>query len=141
MLLIAAPTAAQSSEEPTAAQSSNLGRRFSFHLNAGYQAISDEFKQILIQRVYGQESRLVATNTVGTGPFGEFGGFVRVWRKLGVGATFSDITKAGTVDLTGTVPHPLLIDNGRSVSFKAKTLSHRERSIHVHIGCHTRFYR
>ena len=108
--------------------------RFSVHLNGGYQAATEEFQQTIRQRAYGEDARFMATNTVGTGAFGDVGGFAQIWERLGIGATYSHMSKSGTTALTGTVPHPIEVDNDRSVRAKTETLRHRERATHIHVS-------
>ena len=119
---------------PASAQWSVLEGRVAVHIDAGYQAVSDEFQQTIVQRAYGEDARLAVTNTVGTGPFGDVGGFVLVREQLGVGATYSQITKSGTSILTGTVPHPILFGSDRSVTVEVGMLRHRAQATHIHVS-------
>ena len=106
----------------------------SVHLNGGYQTATEEFQQTFQQRAYGEDARLTATNTVGTGAFGDVGGFVQFWERVGIGATYSHMSKSGTTMLTGTVPHPIAFNNARPVNVETQTLRHRERATHIHLS-------
>ena len=108
--------------------------RFSVHLNGGYQAANEEFQQTIRQRAYGEDARFTATNTGGTGAFGDVGGLAQVWERVGLGATYSHMSKSWTTALTGTVPHPIEVDNDRSVRTESETLRHRERATHIHVS-------
>ena len=115
-------------------QSETYAGRVSVHLNGGYQTATEEFQQTFQQRAYGEDARLTATNTVGAGAFGDVGGFVQFWERVGIGATYSHMSKSGTTMLTGTVPHPIAFNNARPVNVETQTLRHRERATHFHLS-------
>ena len=67
-------------------------------------------------------------------PFGDVGGFVLVREQLGVGATYSRLTKSGTSVLTGTVPHPILFGSDRSANVEVGMLRHSAQATHIHVS-------
>ena len=105
--------------------------RFALHVNAAYQASSEEFRQLIQQRAYGEDARFDVTNRIAGTAFIDAGGHVRVWRQLSIGATYTELTNLGRFAVTGTVPHPTEFNNDRSVQAEPGTLPHRQRATHI----------
>ena len=118
---------------PASAQWAELEGRFTVHIDGGYQALSKQSKENLAQRAYGEEAQLTAKSTFSQGPFLDAGALFRVWRQVGVGASYSHGSRSGMTTVTGIVPHPILFGSGRSVAVEIQARHHTQRAIHFHM--------
>ena len=120
------------SVSPVEAQEGLRGR-FALHVNFGYQFGSNELRDEIEFRAYGETARFLASHEITGGEEVDVGGFVQVWEQLSVGATFSQTERTDTTAVTGTVPHPIQIGLDRSIA-EVVNLSRREKATHVHIA-------
>ena len=63
----------------------------------------------------------------------DVGASLRVWRRLAVGATFTQYTHIDLTVVTGRVPHPFFTDQFRVAPPQLLQLEHRERMTHLQI--------
>ena len=120
------------SVSPVEAQEGLRGR-FALHVNFGYQFGSNELREEIEFRAYGETARFLASHDITGGEEVDVGGFVQVWEQLSVGATFSQTERTDTTAVTGTVPHPLQFGLDRSIA-EVVNLSRREKVTHFHIA-------
>ena len=118
-----------------------LAGRLSVHLGGSYQVASRAFETQTGFAVYGEEARFSTRQEFSGGSHVDVGGTARIWRQLAIGASYTDVSNAGTAVVTGTVPHPLDFDRDRSVSAQAVALSHRQRATHVYAAWRLGLYR
>ena len=118
---------------PAAAQSPLTGR-LDLHVNFGYQVSSEELRERNEFQAYGETARVEAVHDIAGGQLFDGGGHVNVWRQLSVGASFSQTEGTDDTTLTGTVPHPLRRGADRTLDTDPRSLTHREKATHVHVG-------
>ena len=115
------------------AQLNALVGRVSLHVNGGFQS-SIEFQAVLPFRVYGEDERFQMNHRIEGGGIIAAGGSVRLWRQLSLGATFSALGTSDDATLTGSVPHPFLVNSSRTVASQALAFKYRERGTHFHVA-------
>ena len=121
------------SVSPVKAQEGLRGR-FALHINFGYQFSSDDFREDIEFRAYGETARFVAVHEIKGGQVVDGGAFIQVWKQLAVGGTFSQTEGTDATSVTGTVPHPLQVGLARSIVPQAFDLTRREKATHIHIA-------
>ena len=117
---------------PALAQWETLQGRFSVHLDGAYQSGSEELRQTLSSRAYGEDAQFQVVHEITDAGHLDAGGDVRLWRQLVVGASYSQLSKSDATVVTGTVPHPILFNADRTIDTHALALSHRERATHIY---------
>ena len=115
---------------PSQAQSA-LSGRVQILANGAYQASSEELRQSFSQRAYGEDALFEAVHDIKGGAMLDFGGSIRVYRELSIGAIYTDLDQAGSATLTGSVPHPILFNSDRAITPQTVSLAHRERTTHI----------
>ena len=63
----------------------------------------------------------------------DVGASLRVWRRLALGATFTQFTHSDPTVVTGRVPHPFFTDQFRVAPVQLLQLEHRERMTHLQV--------
>jgi hypothetical protein len=117
--------------DPASAQMFPEGR-LAVHANFGYQFGSEELRQRMKLRVYGEDARFLATHDTVGGLAVDLGGFIDVWARLSVGASYAQTQGSDTTAVTGTVPHPILSSSDRTIAAETLDLAREERSVHIH---------
>ena len=113
------------------AQLQALKGRISIHVNGAYQAGSEQFQDNLAFTTYGEQASFESTHDTDGGAFLDVGGSVRVWRRLAIGATYSELHRRDSTAVAGSLPHPLLFDRFREVGPQTLSLLRRERVTHI----------
>ena len=116
------------------AQDNLLEGRLALHANFGYQVSSDELRQRIEFRAYGEDARLLATHEPMGGPLFDVGGLIDVWEELSIGASYAQTTGSDPATLTGTVPHPLFAASDRTIPAQTSDLTREEKSTHIHLA-------
>ena len=119
------------------AQFDALVGRFSLHVNGGFQSSAAELQAVLPFTVYGEEGRFQTNHRIENGAIIDAGISVRSWQQLSqlsLGATFTATNTSDVATLTGSVPHPFLINNSRTVASQGLVFERYERAIHIHVG-------
>jgi len=111
-----------------------LRGRFALHVNFGYQFSSDDFREDVEFRAYGETVRFVAAHEIKSGQVVDGGAFIQLWKQLAVGGTFSQTEGSDATSVTGTVPHPLQVGLDRSIAPQAFGLTRREKATHIHVA-------
>lgn len=117
--------------DPVSAQAVPPGR-LALHANFGYQFGSEELRQRIELRVYGEDARFLATHDTAGGLAIDLGGFIDVWERLSVGASYAQTQGSDTTVVTGTVPHPILSSSDRTIAAETLDFTREERSVHIH---------
>ena len=116
------------------AQLAALEGRVSIHVNGAYQTRSERFQGTLTFTAYEEQARFLGTHDIDGGGLFDAGGSLRVWRRLAIGATYSQLSSRDVTGVAGSVPHPLLFDRLRDVSPQTVRLRHRERVTDIQVG-------
>ena len=128
-----AATAPQAVDE---GRSGNLLRSFverlSVHVNGAYQPTVRRYDRSWTFQAYGEPAQFHSREEFGGADHVDAGGTLRIWRGLELGASYTQVSRSGTVEVTGTVPHPLDGGRDRTASRQTLKLSHRQRATHVY---------
>lgn len=108
--------------------------RLSLHLSGSYQAASRRYATSSTFPAYGEEAMFVTRQEFAGGVHIDVGGALRLWRELAVGAGYTEMSNPGTVEASGTVPHPLALGRDRVAPARTVALPHRERATHVQVA-------
>ena len=119
--------------DPVSAQAVPPGW-LALHANFGYQFGSEELRQRIEFRVYGEDARFLATHDTVGGPAVDLGGFIDVWERLSVGASYAQTKGSDMTTVTGTVPHPILSSSDRTIAAETLDLTREERSVYIHVA-------
>ncbi len=114
------------------AQLDELKGRFSVHVNGGFQSGSDSVRRTFLFRAYGEDARFEESHDTESGNILDLGGSFQVWEQLHVGASYTQLTKADSTRLTGTVPNPIAINSPRTIDPQTLSLAHKEQATHVY---------
>ena len=117
---------------PALAQLDDLRGRFSVHVNGGFQSGTDTVRRTFLFRAYGEDARFDENHETKNGNLLDLGGSIQVWEQLRVGASYSQLTKADSTRLTGTVPNPLAINAPRTIDPQTLSLAHEEKATHLY---------
>ena len=110
------------------------GERLQVHVNGAYQVGSRQDETEISFRTYGEQSQLLARERFRGGAHVDAGGALRVWRGLLLGASYTQMSRAGSATVTGTVPHPLDFGQERTVPEQVVGLPYQERGTHAYLG-------
>lgn len=119
---------------PALAQSDDLKGRFSLHANGGFQSGTDTARRTFVFRAYGEDARFDETHETQDGTLLDLGGSIQIWEQLRVGASYSQLTKADSTRLTGTVPHPTAINLPRTIDPQTLSMAHDEKATHLYVA-------
>ncbi len=61
----------------------------------------------------------------------DLGAFARVWRNLGAGVTYTQITRTGEAEYSGRYPHPFFFNQPRTATTVASDVDRTETGVHV----------
>jgi len=113
-----------------------LRDRVSIHANAAFLQVypHDQVRQSMNFRAYFEDATLRTQQDVEGGAMAEVGGSVRVWRQLGLGATYSHFNGSNEVRVEGAIPHPLEFSQLRGIELAGVNLQHRQRATHLFAG-------
>ena len=114
------------------AQVDDLKGRFSVHVNGSFQSGTDTVRRTFVFRAYGEDARFDENHETKNGNILDLGGSIQLWEQLRVGASYSQLTKADSTRLTGTVPNPIAINAPRTIDPQALSLVHEERATHLY---------
>lgn len=82
--------------------------------------------------VYAETATVDSAQVIKTqGATFDISGGVRVWRNLGVGVGYSQLSTEGSAAVSAKVPHPLVYDQPRTATGTATGLKHSEKQVHI----------
>jgi len=110
------------------------GERLQIHVNGAYQESSTQTVLETSFRTYGEQSKLLTQERFRGAAHVDVGGSLRVWRGLLFGASYTQMSRAGSATVTGTVPHPLDFGRDRTVPEQNVALPRQERATHAYLG-------
>ncbi len=109
-----------------------LAGRLHLHVNGAYQPTVRRYDWARMFQAYGEQAQFVSRAEFEGQGHVNAGGAFRVWRGLEVGASYTQVSRSGTAEVTGTVPHPLDVGRDRTVPARTLALPHRQRATHVY---------
>lgn len=143
MLAAVGPAYAQSgagnTAAPQAGDDGESGSRWSLiagrlrvHVNGAYQPTVRRYDRARVFLAYGEQAQFVSREEFKGRDHVDAGGAFRVWRGLELGASYTQVSRSGTAEVTGTVPHPLYAGRDRTAPARTLVLPHRQRATHVY---------
>ena len=108
--------------------------RLQIHVNGAYQASSRQDEIEVSFRTYDEQSKLLVRERFRGGAHIDVGGSLRIWRGLLFGASYTQMSRAGSATVTGTVPHPLDAGRDRTAPEQQVGLPSEERATHGYLG-------
>ena len=107
--------------------------RFTISVNGGFQVASQDLLRVTTFTLYDEEARVeIAQNDIEGGGFLDLGATVRLRGNLGAGISYARVESSNDGVVTGSIPHPLLFDQPRTLTASASDLQHKEQGVHVY---------
>ncbi|MCX6553047.1 MAG: hypothetical protein NTY02_18940, partial [Acidobacteria bacterium] len=108
------------------------GRGF-FNVSGMYQSHANStVSTTSTSTVYDETATLTSAQTIkSSGGSFDISGGVRVWKNLGVGVGYSQMSTTGDAAISAKVPHPIYYDQPRTANATASGLKHEEQQIHI----------
>jgi hypothetical protein len=100
-------------------------------VNFGYQVGDRSFSETLSATIYDETATYGVNHESGRGGFSDISGGVRVWRNLAAGLGVTRFSTASGATVTGSIPHPLFLNQLRTATFARSDLNHTETGIHL----------
>ena len=119
-------------EGESGSRRSLLAGRLLVHVNGAYQPTVRRYDRVRMFQAYGEQARFVSRQEFKGRGHVDAGGAIRVWRGLELGASYTQMSRSGTAEVTGTVPHPLDVGRDRTAPARTLALPHRQRATHVY---------
>ena len=104
----------------------------SVHVNGAYQPTVRRYDRSRTFQAYGELAQFLSREEFGGRDHVDAGGAFRIWRRLELGASYTQVSRSGTAVVTGTVPHPIDAGRDRTAPERTVTLPHRQRATHVY---------
>jgi hypothetical protein len=132
-LLAATHAAAQST--PAGVPPAN--GRITVSLNGGFQIGKQDFTRSANFTLYDEEAQIeIAQTDIEGGGLFDIGARYH-WRdQWGAGASYTFLRSTGNGSVTGSIPHPLVFDQFRSVTHSESDLEHKESGFHLYATYH-----
>jgi hypothetical protein len=99
-------------------------------LNLGFQPTSSDVERVVSVPVYDELAVLAGRQEVSTGLVFDLGGAWALSERFFVGAMYSRSAGDDTAQIVGLIPHPVIVDNPRTVAFEADEIGHTEQALH-----------
>ncbi len=100
------------------------------NLNGGWQSGDQRFSDALDEPLYDELAVYTSDYASSGGSLIDITGGVRVWHGLAAAFGVTIVNGTSTVDITGSVPHPLFFDTARATSLERTDLTHRQVGFH-----------
>ena len=143
LVLAAAPAAAQINEPapppvrapapPPAYVEDTVWRDTAFlDVNVGMRLTSSPFEEHISTIIYSEPASISAPHEVSARwSLVDLSGGIRVWKSVGIGATYATFSVAEEVNVGARVPNPVLFNQTRSAT-KVTPLERNEKAFHFH---------
>ena len=116
---------------PVCAQSTQWSDRAFLNINLGLGLTAKPFEEHIAPIIYSERAAITAPHEVTGGLTAlDVAGGVRVWRSVGVGATYTKLGRTENVDVAALVPHPVYFNQPRAAS-KVTPLRRTETAVHI----------
>jgi opacity protein-like surface antigen len=129
--LVAVDAAAQTTAAPPPAPS-----RFTASINVGFQPSSQDISQTSEFDLYDERARIeFVQSDISGGPLFDVGGNARLWHVLGhavgAGLSYTRTQSSGNGTINGSIPHPLIFENPRTLTASVSDMKHKEQAVHL----------
>lgn len=118
---------------PPSAAKSTIAERAIVSINASYLAASRTFDDTRTFDLYAEQGSFTTDYDVQARVGVDAGAFVRVWQGLAVGGAFTTYKDDGDLVIEGSIPHPLLFNQPRSVEGTAPG-TREETAFHLQVA-------
>ena len=116
---------------PAYAQSTQWSDRAFLNVNLGMQLTANPFEEHIAPIIYSEPASISAPHAVEGGLTTlDLAGGVRVWKSVGVGATYTKLGMTENVDVAALVPNPVYFNQPRAAS-KVTPLKRAETAVHI----------
>jgi opacity protein-like surface antigen len=114
------------------AQSTEWRDRAFLDVNVGMQLTDNPFEEHITPVIYSERGSITVPHA-GNARWTtlDVGAGIRIWKSIGVGATYSKLSSAENVTVDALVPNPVLFNQTRAASKIAPT-SRSETDVHIH---------
>jgi hypothetical protein len=119
---------------PRAAATRAPNSRGLFAVNGLVQPTTASFTDTRDLTYFRETANRTGDYDVEGGPGFDLGAFARVWRNFGLGASLSQVTRAGEAAYSGRYPHPFFFGQNRSADLSVTELDRTETGAHVSIA-------
>jgi opacity protein-like surface antigen len=118
---------------PAHAQADVWSDKAFLDVNVGLQLSANPFEEHLAPIIYSERGSVTVAHA-GSAPWTtvDLGGGVRVWKGLGVGATYSKLGFTEDVTVAALVPNPVQFNQTRAAS-KVMPAERKEKAFHTHV--------
>ena len=99
-------------------------------LNGSYQVSDRTFELVTTSELYDELAEFTSEPTSSSGGVIDVAAGFRLIEGLAIAINFTSFDTTGLATTTGAVPHPLLVNRPRSVSFEQMDLARRELGYH-----------
>jgi hypothetical protein len=97
---------------------------------ATYQVRANTFSRTVTFEAFAEEGSVKTAYSVGQRPRLDAGVVVRLWRGFGVGVAGFSSSGTDTAQITGSIPHPIAVNQPRSLTGTAD-VAHNDSAIHL----------
>jgi hypothetical protein len=105
-----------------------------FTLNLAGQTGSTDLEGSKTSTRYEELETLSTTGEAGAGPTFDFSAGARVWRNVSVGIAFHRLASDSDVELSGSIPHPLIFNRPRTLTQTFPDFQRHELAVHLQFG-------
>lgn len=117
-----------------AAQTGQDDRRVTLSVGGGYQPYSPDLVDNTAFTTFAEAGDFDANYGMARGRLLDVGGSVRLWRRLAIGATFSNFKSEDRAAVSARIPHPFLFERHRDVAGLSGTVDRTESAVHLHLS-------
>lgn len=124
------PAASQAGAKPPAKTPKGWTDRAYLSVGGVYQAGVPAFSDELSYTEYVEQSTVTTDYPSTKGWAYDFGGAMKLWRSLAIGASVTVATRSDDGSVNATIPHPFYFNSGRAISGTA-SLERTEDAVHL----------
>ena len=124
---------ARGTAPPSSAARPTIAERVIVSVNASYLTASRTFDDTRTFDLYAEQGSFTTDYDVEASVGVDAGAFVRVWQNLAVGGAFTTHKDDGDLVIEGSIPHPLLFNQPRSIEGTAPG-TREETAFHLQVA-------
>jgi opacity protein-like surface antigen len=131
VLLLAGAIVFAGASEARAQLGRPLDGRLIFSVNGLLQPGSQDVDRTSTFTLYDEPAEIRSTQKVDGGGLFEVGATYRVRNNLGVGVSYTSLSRTSDGEISGSLPHPLFFDAPRQFSAPVPGLRHKQQAVHL----------